>query len=421
VVRHHEAAPEIRAAAASALLARGHEAEAEHALALLPAPERGPLVAYLLHGNLPDLLAADFPRGRRALMVVRAFGTADSVARSDRLLLQAVIRELGRERSPRHRRWLGPLVQAVGPGQPSLLVDLMELPGAPHDVVMGLLAKRPELQAEARDRMVGRMAGESMADEALWRALARWGPREPLMARLQARGAHSLAAARALAFAPPDPTLALAALEVGRDRAADPGLRRAALTVVERVGSASLASALVATIGRENDPSVGYRTDITAIMLAGESVAVPALEAFPRQLEHRDDQLRATLVGATLWLGGDAARRVALRAVRSRASLARLTGVLLLERVGASEDAARLRHLSRDGRRVRGLPAGDRIGTQAARVMALLKQRGDESDAGRDGHVSMTAGWSRPILRESTGGVGAPGVADGDDHHSGRG
>jgi hypothetical protein len=372
--------PEVRAEAACALLAAGQEAEAEQALAVLPAPERGPVVAYLLHGSLSNLLADDFARGRRALLVVRAYGTPDSVARSDRQLLRSAMGELGRESSSRHRRWLGPLVQTVGPGHPDLLVELIDLPGAPHDLVMALLAKHPPLHAEARARMADRVAAHTPPDEQLWRALARWGPREPLMAKLQAGGPQALLAARALAFAPPDPTLALAALEVGRDRSADPVLRRAALAAVERVGSASLASTLVTMIRQERDRSVGYRAYLTAIMLGGGKVALPALEAFPRSLPHRREEMVATMVGGTLWLGRDDARELALRALRSRAPLARLSGTLLLERVGRPEDARALRRLRHDDAGISGLPADHRVGAQVMRVMQLLHERGGSVD-----------------------------------------
>jgi hypothetical protein len=167
---------------------------------------------------------------------------------------------------------------------------------------------------------------------------------------------------------------------VGRDRSADPVLRRAALAAVERVGSASLASTLVTMIRQERDRSVGYRAYLTAIMLGGGKVALPALEAFPRSLPHRREEMVATMVGGTLWLGRDDARELALRALRSRAPLARLIGTLLLERVGRPEDARALRRLRHDDAGISGLPADHRVGAQVMRVMQLLHERGGSVD-----------------------------------------
>jgi hypothetical protein len=313
VVLDDRALPEVRAQAASWLLTSGHAPLAMQTLRGVPEHRRGPVVAYLLHHYLPEVLARDPEPGRAAMLLVRPLGAPDSLARTDLLLLQALGDQLDRA----GRRGVGrsalDLLRTVGAGRGEALLPLVARPGAPHGLLMELLASNPVL-LDAALRIIG-------------------------------------------------------------ERSADPAFRQALLGRVQTAGSPAVVSRLLAMIESERDPAVGYRTYLVAVLVGGRALVVPALEAFPAHLRHSEPALSEHLVEGTLWLGPDNARELALQALRSRAALARYTAVLLLERVGQPDDARPLYRLRRDRARPGGLEAEPSIGTQAARVRDRLLRR----------------------------------------------
>jgi hypothetical protein len=348
VVADRRVAPEVRALAATALFELRQDREVEAILTEVPANERSPVVAYLLHGFLPELLARDAERGHAAMLIIRPFGSPDSVERADRLLLLSVIAALQHTEpdDPRYATLLARL-EIVAPGHPRLLLPLLETPGAPAETVLRLLSPHPDLLAAARQTLVRRVRQQGPADEGLLRTLARWGPLDPVIAELSRGGPRAISAARALAFAAPDPNLARLALDVAEDASAPPPLRTAMLTVLARMRPVGVRPRLLRLIRQDSHLQVRLQSFRTLTALEGEPAVLPALESFPRNLELSRTDVVTHLAPGLRNAGPEEARRLARAALRSRAPLARLTGILVLEELGERQDADLLAGLAR--------------------------------------------------------------------------
>lgn len=366
VVGDQRAAPEVRAQAASALFMLGRDREVEAPLTELPADERSPIVAYLLHSFLPDLLAQDPERGRTAMLTIRPFGSADSVARSDRLILLSVMAALRQTvpSDPRYPRLMSRL-EIAAPSHPRLLLTLLEEPRAPAETILRLVSPHPDLLATARLALARQVTDQSPPDPGLLRALARWGPVDPVIAELSRGGQRAVAAAQALAVAPPQPKLATVALEVAEDSRASPMLRTAMLDVLARMRPLDVRARLLRLIRGDPHLEVRLQAFRAVATLEGTAAVLAALESFPRRIDLSRTEVLTHLVPGLTNAGPEEARRLARRALRSPSPLARQAGILVLQEVGKQEDAARLTALARR----RGPWA-----TEASRVAHLLSE-----------------------------------------------
>jgi hypothetical protein len=72
---------------------------------------------------------------------------------------------------------------------------------------------------------------------------------------------------------------------------------------------------------------------------------------------------------------GAPARPTLVAALSSKAPLARMTAVMALEQIGRASDAPALAKLSGDSSPVKGFPAGDTVGKEAAHAAETVRQR----------------------------------------------
>jgi len=72
---------------------------------------------------------------------------------------------------------------------------------------------------------------------------------------------------------------------------------------------------------------------------------------------------------------GQPARPALIKTLGSRAPLARMTAAMALEQIGRAPDAPALEKLAGDSAPVKGFPAGETVGKQAAKAAEIVKKR----------------------------------------------
>jgi hypothetical protein len=172
-------------------------------------------------------------------------------------------------------------------------------------------------------------------------------------------------------------------LKVAGDGRANKAVRDEMFGLVERIGGGDAQQGLVHIIAADPTPMVRYRAYEAALAVGGAQALVPALEAFPASASYKKDDVVDFLVKDVTKLG-PSVRPAVHRALASPAVLARMTGVLALEAplatdarqtLGSGADAPVVAKLAADRGTLKGFPTGDTVGTEAARVAAVLQKR----------------------------------------------
>jgi hypothetical protein len=144
--------------------------------------------------------------------------------------------------------------------------------------------------------------------------------------------------------------------------------------VVEKIGGLDAQKGLLEIISSDKEELVRYRAFESALV-AGKNEAIgPALEAFPASASYKKVDVDDLLVKLIEKMN-PSPRPALEKVLASAAPLARMTAVLSLEQVGKAADAPALEKLAGDTSSVKGFPAGDTIGKEAARVAEALKKK----------------------------------------------
>jgi len=383
-LRDGHVAPELRAESALALIDLGQWDDVLAAWTALPPETRTalavaalPTATAAMKGPAPEkaltyrdfafFFRADLPPGPRA--------TLDA----DLLALILADLKVGRIRSGHVN--VEKILQALGPSAWSSAASLLEEPVVAYPAIAELIGRGgdPGARAKAAQLLVVRMKGQSHPPAELWRSLGFVGG--PAVAgyltdRLKAAASapeDALFAARVLVEHPQPEALPIA-LKIAADPAANKALRDECFGVAEAVGGPAAVSGLLGALKGAKEEMVRYRA-FEAVLGAGkEDVLVQALDAFPVAATYKRADVDDLLVNLIAKLGA-ATRPALVKGLASASPLTRMTSVLALERVGKAEDAAALEGKAQDAGTVKGFPAGDTVGREAARVAAVVKKK----------------------------------------------
>ena len=380
----HGVAPRLRAESAVAMIDIGHAEEVDDLLAGMTADDRAEIAKTLI----PDYeVAMKDPSPERALAYrdalysLRQFSAPEEQKRIDEALLPVLEASLktGTLRQGRHS--LDKMLTAIGPDGAAMLARLCAEPEVPIHQTTELLSKVGDETSRERcgAALVARAPRlrDKQHPEALFKALgAVGGPSGAKYLEEKVTGADkddAVLAARALS-ARRDPSVLPFALKVAGDPKADRALRDEMFGVVETIGGLEAEKGLCGIISSDKDEVVRYRA-FEAVLNARKAEGLqPALEAFPASAAYKKVDVDDLLVKLIEKLG-DPARPALVQALGSRSSLARMTAVMALEQLGRAPDAPALEKLAGDSAPIKGFPAGDTIGKEAAHAAETVRKR----------------------------------------------
>jgi hypothetical protein len=392
--RLHEAlsdptvAPRLRAEAAVALVDIGRADDVDAVMAKMPAGDRAEILKTLIPADevamkdpSPDKALA----ARDALFSVRADATPEDQKRIDEALLPSIANDLrtGHLRNGRHS--IEKMLTAIGPDSGKMLADVLGDPVPSYPLAADLLGKVGD--EAARNRGAAALIARAQKDKAkskeippaIWKAIgAIGGPFAIKYLEERALGAgankdEAAMAVRALGQRR-DPAVLPFALKVAADAKADKLIRDEMFGVVEGIGGLEARKGLLAIISSDREELVRYRAFEVVLSTSKAEGIIPALDAFPAGVTYKKVDVDDLLVRLIEKLGASA-RPVLVQALESQAPLTRMTAVMALEQLGAAADAPVLAKLAGDSTSVKGFPAGETIGKQAARVAEALKKK----------------------------------------------
>jgi hypothetical protein len=382
----HGVAPKLRAEAAVAMVDIGHAEEVDTVMAQLPADDRAE-IAKTLAPAYEAAMTAQGAEGTRALdyrdalFSLRQSVPAEEQKRIDAVLLPALENEMkaGKVRQGRHS--LDKMLTAIGSDSSAMLVRVLGT-DAPYGQVADLLAKVGD--EAARDKgaatLIARAPKLKTTDkrpDLFYKAVGTLGG--PTAVKFLEEKVTSgdkedaLMATRALGERR-DPVVLPFALKIAADTKADKTLRDEMFGVIEGIGGLDSEKGLVGIISSDKDEIVRYRA-FESILAARKADGIqPGLEAFPASAAYKKvdvDDLMVKLIEKQ----GAAARPALVKTLASRAPLARMTAAMALEQIGRAPDAPALEKLAGDSAPVKGFPAGETVGKEAARAAEAVKKR----------------------------------------------
>ncbi len=381
----HTVPAKLRAEAALALVDIGRADEVDDILTNAPAADRAEIAkafAPLLEAGMKDPSPDKSLAYRDALFSLRAGAPADDQQRIDQALLASLEVEMkaGKPRQGRHS--LAKMLTAIGANSGAMLVRVLATPDIPYAAAAemlgkigdeaardqgaaALIARAPQIEAADRspaklDRALG-MIGGPTAVGYLERQVTTGTGDAPVIATRALRERR-------------EPAVLPLALKIAGDPKADKELRDEMFEVVATIGGLEAEKGLLRIIATDREEIVRYRA-FEAILTARKAEGVvPALEAFPAGAAYKRVDVDDLLVKLIEKLG-QPVRPVLVRALGSRAPLARVTAAMTLAQVGRPEDAAALNKLASDGATIKGFPAGDTVGKEAAAAAEAVKKR----------------------------------------------
>jgi HEAT repeat protein len=384
----HSVAPRLRAEAAAAMIDIGRAEEVDTVLQSLPTDDRAeiaktfqPLCEVAMKDPSPDKALAY----RDALYSLRQFVPPDEQKRIDASLVPVLEADLktGHLRQGRHS--VDKMLTAIGPDGAAMLARVLAEPASSYPQAADLLGKIGDpdarekggvaLVARAKEKAKGQKGKEP--EGAMFKALGTvGGPTAVKYLEEKVLGPDKDEAAFAVRAlqARRDPAVLPFALKVASDPRADKVIRDEMFGVIETIGGLDAQKGLLEIISSDKEEIVRYRAFESALT-AGKTEAIgPALEAFPASASYKKvdvDDLLVKLIEKMNPPPGPAL----LKVLASPSPLARMTAVLTLEHVGKAPDAPALEKLAGDTSSVKGFPAGDTIGKEAARVAEALKKK----------------------------------------------
>ena len=382
----HAVPAKLRAEAAVAMVDIGRSEEVDTVMAGLPADDRAEIAKTLIPAY-EAAMSAQGPTGthaleyRDALFSLRQSVPADDQKRIDGILLPALEADFkaGKLRQGRHS--LDKMLTAIGGESNAMLVRVLGM-DVPYEQAAAELAKigddaSRDKGAAALIARVPKLKTTDKRPDLVYKALgALGGP--TAVKYLEDKIASGdkedgVLATRALGERR-DPAVLPFALKVAADPKADKTMRDEMFGVVEGIGGLEAEKGLVAIISSDKDEIVRYRA-FESMMAARKADGIqPALEAFPASATYKKVDVDDLLV-KLIEKQGTAARPALVKTLASRAPLARMTAAMALEQVGHAPDAQALEKIAGDTTPVKGFPAGDTVGKQAARAAEIVKKR----------------------------------------------
>jgi HEAT repeat protein len=382
----HAVPAKLRAEAAVAMVDIGRSEEVDTVMAGLPADDRAEIAKTLIPAY-EAAMSAQGPTGahaleyRDALFSLRQSVPADDQKRIDGILLPALEADFkaGKLRQGRHS--LDKMLSAIGGESNAMLVRVLGM-DVPYEQAAAELAKigddaSRDKGAAALIARVPKLKTTDKRPDLVYKALGGLGG-PTAVKYLEDKIASGdkedgVLATRALGERR-DPAVLPFALKVAADPKADKTMRDEMFGVVEGIGGLEAEKGLVAIISSDKDEIVRYRA-FESIMAARKAEGIqPALEAFPASATYKKVDVDDLLV-KLIEKQGTAARPALVKTLASRAPLARMTAAMALEQVGHAPDAAALEKIAGDTTPVKGFPAGDTVGKQAARAAEIVKKR----------------------------------------------
>jgi HEAT repeat protein len=318
---------------------------------------------------------------RDALFSLRQSVPAEDRKRIDAVLLASLEEDFkaGKLRQGRHS--LDKMLTAMGPDASAMLVRVLAM-DVPYAQAAQVLAKIGD--EASRDKgaaaLIARIPKLKTTDkrpDLVYKALGGLGgPTAVKYLEEKVTSADkedALIAARALGERR-DPAVLPFALKIAADPKADKTLRDEMFGVVEGIGGLDSEKALVGIISSDKDEIVRYRA-FESILAARKADGIqPGLEAFPASASYKKVDVDDLLV-KLIEKQGQPARPALIKTLGSRAPLARMTAAMALEQIGRAPDAPALEKLAGDSAPVKGFPAGETVGKQAAKAAEIVKKR----------------------------------------------
>lgn len=378
----------VRAQAAQALVAGGHEDRLQWAVSDLTLEERDRLVPMIVAGLVPTLTRApggddpDVRHAREALHLLRAQSTTPGArAAVEAALFPSLLACLKTNCAGGHRFDAAQMLTEIGaPAVPTVLAALHDAP-APFATAVDVLSKIGDALAKEKGgaALVERAKTSPEIPAALWDALARLGgkpARDFILSRVQAGGPDAAQASATLVKFPRDPELLTPALQIAGDRGAAPAVRADMMQVARRVASPEARKGLLALVAKEPDVELRWKLVEAALPLSQGEAMLELLEALPTAASYPAAELRRRLVDPIGKLGWEP-RAGLFKAMESPTSsaLAKLVAIWTLEASGWKSDAEHVAKLTKHRGAVRGVP-GVTVGSEAARIAEKLQKTG---------------------------------------------
>jgi hypothetical protein len=392
--------PKLRAEAAAALVDIGMADEVEQAMAAVPANERWEILKTLVPIYVAQMKTAELTKARAArdaLFGVRAYAPPEEQKQIDAVLLPSIEKDLREGRVGGGRHSLDKMLAAVGPAAGPMLATLLEDPRVPFQGVAELLERVGDDAARERGgvALIKRALATPDVPVALWRALGSMGGK-PATAFPGGQGAEGLREGRGGrrpgAAAAPRPRRVLPlALKIAGDPKANRAVRDEMFGLAEKIGGLEAQRGLIRIIASDPDELVRYRAYEAALAVGKGDAVVPRWRLSGQGGYKKDDVVDFLVKDITKI--GPAAKPAVTKALASPAPLARMTAVLALEAplpsdarasLGGAADAPAVLKLAGDKGSVKGFPAGNTVGKEAARVRGSSR-RGPRMRCGASG------------------------------------
>ncbi len=382
----HSVPAKLRAEAAVALVDINRGGEVDQILSAASADDRAeiskslePAYEVAMKDPAPEKALAY----RDALFSLRQVAPADDQKRIDAALLPVLEASLeaGKVRQGEHS--LDKMLTAIGPESAAMLVRVLGAPDQPYVQSADLLAKVGD--EAARDRgaaaLIARApkikAKEKDHPDLFYKALGTLGgPTAVKYLEAEAtssKGEEALRATRALGERR-DPTVLSFALKIAADPKADKAVRDEMFGVVEAIGGLEAEKGLLSIISSDKEEIVRYRAFESVLAAQKAEGIVPALEAFPASASYKKVDVDDLLVKLIEKIG-QPARPALVQALGSRVPLARMTAAMALGQIGKAPDAPALVKIAGDSSPVKGFPAGDTVGKEAAAAAEIVKKK----------------------------------------------
>jgi len=382
----HGVAPRLRAEAAVALVDIGRSDDVDGVLTAAPAEDRSeisktlePAYEVAMKDPTPEKALAY----RDALFALRKDLTPDEQKRIDAALLPSLEADLKAGKLRQGQNSIDKMLGAIGADAGAMLVRVLGDAEAPYFQAAQLLAKVGDDGAREQGAvaLVARAskikAAEKQHPDNFYKALGSLGgPTAVKTLEAESAGAdkdRALLATRALGERR-DPAVLPFALKVAGDAKADKAVRDEMFGVVEGIGGLEAEKGLLGIISSDPEEIVRYRAFESVLAARKADGIVPALEAFPASATYKKVDVDDLLVKLIEKIGAPA-RPPLVAALSSKVPLARMTAVMALEQIGRAPDAPALAKLSGDSSPVKGFPAGDTVGKEAAHAAETVRQR----------------------------------------------
>jgi hypothetical protein len=270
------------------------------------------------------------------------------------------------------------ILVAMGAGSLPRLLALLDDPKIPLETAVEVVDKIGDAQAREQGgaALVRRAkASPRPVAEPLWVALATLGGKDVaafLEAEVGGAGPEAARAALAMTKLRRHPAVLPFALKTAAAPETTAEVRERMFEVAQGLGTEDARKGLVALVGSAEDEALRYRAFEAALKAGRGPALLPALEALPAGARYRAEDIQGRLVRPISELPGMETREGLFKALESKAPLARLVGILALEKMGFASDAQFIGKLSKDKGAIKGLK--EKVGQEAERVVAALKK-----------------------------------------------